>query len=230
MSNFTIHNFKPQSKEWLNARLKYITATESACLFEMGNKSIAKLMEEKLTPPEPIKNEFMTIGIILEPAVIESFRVRMGLPVEPAHPTDTVFITHNEHRLSATPDGKLEHEGEFYVVECKTAGSKCPERAMQNVAKWKDQCPIHYMIQVHTQLAVTGADKALIGVMGYTYPLPFIAYEITKSEEITKMLFEEADRFWHCLENDELFEVNKKYKRKLKKLLDEHAELVYTNI
>lgn len=230
MSTFTIHNFKPQSTEWLAARLKYVTATEAASLFELGNKSVSKLMEEKLLPPTPIKNEFMTIGIILECAVLESFKVRMGVDVQPAHPTDTVFMTHNTHRLSATPDGKLEHEGKFYIVEAKTAGSKCPERAMTNVLKWKDQCPINYMIQVQTQMAVTGIDQALIGVMGYNYPLPFIVYKLDRSEEITQMLFEEADRFWDCLENDKMFEINKQYKRKLKKLLDSHSELVYTSI
>lgn len=230
MSTFTVHKFKPQSKEWLEARLKYITATESASLFELGNKSVAKLMEEKLSPPEPIKNEFMTIGIILEPAVLESFKVRMGLNVLPAHSTETVFVTHNTHRLSATPDGKLIHGGEYYLIECKTAGSKCPERAFKNVEKWKTQCPINYMIQVQTQLAVTGVDKALIGCMGYVYPLPFVVYEIKRCEEITQMLFAEADRFWDCLENDKLFTVDKEKKRRLKKLIDLSAEMVYSNI
>jgi predicted phage-related endonuclease len=219
--------FTQGSEEWLRERLKYITATEVACLFRMGNQSVAKLMESKLDPPEKIKNEFMTIGNILEPAVIESFRVRMNLNVQPAHPDKVVFMAHDDIRLSVTPDGKLDHNGEFYIIECKTTGSKDVDKARENFEKWKDAVPVSYALQVQAQLMVAGVDKALIGCMGYIFPLPFVVYEINKNERIQEILTEEVTRFWDCLENNKMFKYNKDYIDEVKKLLAESEEMIY---
>lgn len=219
--------FSAGSDEWLQARLNYVTATEIGSLFKCGSKGIDKLMEEKLDPPEKIKNEFMLIGNILEPAVIESFRIRMGINVQPAHPNKTLFMWHDKARLSATPDAKLDYKDKFYNVECKTTGSKCPDRAEQNFLKWENGVPVHYAMQVHAQMAVTGARHSLIGCMGYIYPLPFVVYEITYNQEIEELMLEEVNKFWDCLENDKLFEHDSDKIKRIKKLIDDNQELVY---
>jgi putative phage-type endonuclease len=200
-----ILRFTDTNHEWRETRRKYITATEMASLFQLGNKSVTKLIEDKICPPEIIKNEFMTIGNILEPAVLKAFQIRCGIDARPACPDSVVMVTDEVHRIAATPDGKYFDGWDWHLIECKTTGSADLNKAKENFNKWKREIPIHYLVQVHTQMLVTGVPSAYIGCLSYFYPLPFIAYKIEASAEVQSLMREAAQRFWQCFENDEIY-------------------------
>tara|TARA_Y100000310_G_scaffold239682_1_gene243389 strand:+ start:24320 stop:24982 length:663 start_codon:yes stop_codon:yes gene_type:complete len=216
------HLFDSPNEEWLQLRKNYITATEMACLFKMGYKSAGKLMEEKMTLDHRIiKNEYMIIGNILEPAVLNCFKYRMGMDVGPAHPSKIVMLTDDEHRISSTPDGVFYTDSGHQLIECKTTHRKIDE--------WLDKLPDNYNIQVHVQLLTADLDVCMIGCMQYEYPLPFVAYKVKRNKRIDAILQKEAKRFWDCFDNDKVFEADLELKKELKILLAESCELVYTN-
>lgn len=222
--------FDGPNEEWKTLRRQYITATEAASCFQIGNKSIAAIAQEKIEPVEFQKNEYMLIGNILEPSVLKAFELRMGINAQPAHPSKIVFVTHDTTRLAATPDGKyICDEGKFHLIECKTTGSKDPIKARQNFEKWRTEVPKHYALQVHTQMVVTGARHAFIGCMAYNYPLPFIAYAIHHDPRIEELLLEEVDRFWNCFDNNKVFHINSTKKKEMISLLKSTEELVYVS-
>lgn len=216
----TIHTFKDTNQEWLDLRKNYITATEAAILFRMGFKSVSKLVEDKLGLSKPFKeNDAMRNGKILEPAVLNCFKYHMGLDAEPAHPTDILVATNDEYRLSATPDGVIRYPKGDVIVECKTTSCK--------MDTWLKGIPQYYLIQVHVQLCVCEMSTGLIGAMQYTPDLPFIAYEVKASKEINDILLKEAKRFWHCFDNDLIFECDEVQKIHFKKLLADSYKMVY---
>lgn len=224
-----IYHFDSPNEEWKAIRRQYITATEAAALFQLGNQSIAAVAQDKLFPGEPVpKNEYMLIGNILEPAVLKAFELRAGIKAYPAHPDKIVFVAHDSSRLSATPDGKYrDADGKFYVVECKTTGSENPERAVANFVKWQTEVPKNYAIQVHTQMAVTGAKAGYIGCLLYLYPVPFIAYYIEHDAELEGLILEETDRFWKCIEQDKAFYPSKAKRARVIELLSKTQHLVH---
>lgn len=222
-----VFKFPEVNKEWLLLRQKYITATESACLFQMGNMSAATLMETKMTDPEPIKNEFMLIGNIMEDSVLNSFKHRAGINALPADPDNIIMLVRDDIRLSATPDGKAVIDGIPYLIECKTIGGMSLVNAKKRFLTWLDNPPLNYILQVQTQLLVSGVDQAMIGGMAYFFPVPFIIYEIRKSEKVHELLSEYAKRFWHCFETDEIYEVTEEVKTELKEALIESCEILY---
>ncbi len=228
--NRNVYYFDSPNEEWLALRKKYLTATESASLFQLGNKSIMAVAKEKIEPVSIQKNEFMLIGNILEPAVLNSFKLRLNMDVKPAHESKIVMVTDEFSRLSATPDGKyIDDSNRWHLIECKTTGSADPIKAVVNFNKWYEGVPKHYAIQVHTQMAVTGIKSAYIGCILYQYPLPLIVYKIDFHETVHNLLLGEAQRFWDCFDNNKIFHINAAYKHKMLKCLDESASLVFVS-
>lgn len=225
----TKHEFTAQSQEWLEFRRQNITGTEVACLFKgMGFKSASKIMEEKLSPPESFDNRFMHIGRIMEPAVLNAFKLLLNIDAQPASEGDKVTVLrHPELALSCTLDGVT---SEGHVVEAKTTGGVTIEKAMANVGKWVDHVPYNYALQVHTQMILAEADTGYIGVLGYYYPVPFIAYKVQRNEFVEKCILRAVDLFWDAYYNNTVYEIPAEIPGKLKSALDSSAELIYNDM
>lgn len=222
--------FKAQSQEWLDFRKKHITGTEVACLFRgMGFKSAAAIMKEKLEPPELFDNRFMKIGRILEPAVLNAFKLNLGIDAQPPCEGDNVTVlVHDKVPLSCTLDG-VTPEG--FVIEAKTTGGTTVEKAQANVEKWLDHVPYNYALQIHTQMLLAGTETGYIGVLGYFYPVPFIAYKVTRNRFVEKCIIRAVELFWESFhDEDKLFSIPAHIPGELKKALDSSAELVYNDL
>jgi predicted phage-related endonuclease len=223
------HEFTAQSEEWLEFRRKNLTGTEVSCLFKgMGFKSASAIMQEKLNPPEKFDNRFMHIGRILEPAVLNAFQLNLGINALPASAGDKVTVlAHHTLPLSCTLDG-VTPEG--HVVEAKTAGGLTIERATANVTRWIYNVPYNYALQVHTQMILAEADTGYIGVLGYYYPVPFIAYRVQRNKFVEACILRAVDLFWDAFHNDKIYEIPAGIPTRLREALDSSAELIYNDL
>lgn len=220
--------FKAGSQEWLDCRRKYLTGTEVGCLFKgCGFKSWTKILEEKIEPLPPYDNPFMKIGRILEPAVLNAFKINMGISAKPVGSDDeVVMVVRESPPLSCSLDG-ITDDG--IIVEAKTTGSKDYDKAVENIRKWEAGVPKQYLSQVHAQLILTETEIAYVGVLGYVYPLPFIAYEVRTTDEIREMILFAVDSFWDTLVNEAEYRVTEKIIEDYKKAIDSSARLLYNS-
>jgi len=223
------HIFTAQSQEWLEFRKQNITGTEVSCLFKgLGFKSAAAIMKEKLDPPAPIDNRYMKIGRILEPAVLNAFKINLGIDAAPPSIGDTVMVLeHKTLPLSCTLDG-LTSGGA--VVEAKTTGGATLEKAKANLNKWVSHVPYNYALQVQTQMLLSETDLGYIGVLGYYYPVPFIAYEVRANKFVQSCILRAVDLFWDAMHNDKLFSIPEHIPGRLKEELDASAKNIYNDM
>lgn len=124
-------------------------------------------------------------GSLLEPAVREWSRSQLGQ----VHDGD--WRVHEGGLLACTLDG-VTADGQ--IVECKTSGIVGPGSPHQWGAEGTDEIPSYYLIQVQTQMLVTGANRAwvptLIGNRG------FVMYVVEANEELQSVILAQAEAFW----------------------------------
>jgi len=196
-------------------RLTSITATEMATLFALNKySSPAKLIEQKRNPVQVVNNHVRR-GKLFEPAVLEALLLDLDMKTS-RHEGPT--IRHSEHRIAATPDAYV--LGTNNVVECKSIMS-------HSFVNWYDEIPVHYHIQLHTQMMVTGAEEGYIAALEFGDPRDcewhLIVWKAKRNEKIFELFKEEVARFWDCWDKDVLFRADFKMKRKLSDLLEESA-------
>jgi len=201
-----VYKFKPRSNEWLKARSTNITATEVATLFGLDQyKTANKVLKDKLNPPALKDNVYMRAGRLFEGAVFIALQEH-GIDAKPADYDHTVFIVDEEHRVAASLDGKCMHNDSKYIVEAKTT-------RIDKFKSWYEQPPLEYMLQVHTQLTVSGIDSGILACLGLDYPdYPLIAYQVYSDDTISNLIKQEAKRFWDCHAEGKAFTINKEHK------------------
>ena len=212
---------------FLPERLNNITATDMAILFSLNPyESPASIINRKVDP-QPIYSNHLRRGHLFEPAVLEAFKLDMGIePIRNARGT----IVMDGYRIAATPDAFMDGEkGGIVVVEAKSVGSS-------KFVRWYVEAPLHYQMQVHTQMMVTGAEYGYLGALEAGDPMDcmyrFVAWKIKRSPELEWMMQAEVDRFWSYFDTRDTDEVvkyraNSDMKKKAIALLEQHAELVY---
>lgn len=226
-----VHRFKNGSAEWLDFRTNYITGTDVAALFGLDkNKSTGRVLKDKQYPsPVKIDNVFVRTGRCLEPSVILLMNEN-GMPVEPAGGFgEVIYVTHDTHRIGSSMDAKMNSEEGFYAVECKTT-------QFEKLVSWTSKPPINYLLQVQTQLLVTGLKKALLGCMApvlidvyktKALDLLLLVFEIDADEIIHSLIVDEVRRFWDCAARDEKYSVNKQSKEKIENLIYNTVNLAF---
>lgn len=218
------YTFTAGSSDWLDFRTGFITGTEVSSLFGLNkHKSATKVLLDKCNPPMKEDNAFLRSGRVLEPGVIILMN-EMGIPAEPAGGFgEVIYITHDKEKIGSSMDAKMSTDKGFYIVECKTT-------QMKKLCTWLKTPPIGYLLQVQTQMLVSGIDKALLGCMSaefvkvyHTTAIDFflLVHEIKPSKRVQELITKEVKRFWKCAEKDEKFVVNKEYKAEIEELLSE---------
>jgi predicted phage-related endonuclease len=138
-----IKYFEPQSLEWLEARKKYVTATEVASIFGLDPyKSANKTYQGKLEEVEVIDNIYMRAGRFLEPAILADLYT-YGIPAKPAHESKLLMVIDEQNKISCTLDGKAEWRGKKFVVECKTTSGMTKDKSQTKFAAWSEQVPLN---------------------------------------------------------------------------------------
>lgn len=199
-------------------RLRNITATDMATILGLNKyESPAKLLDKKRNP-QPIVNNHVRRGKLKEPSVLEAFLLDANMQTE-RHVGGTIELV--GQRIAATPDAYL--FGTKDVVECKSVMSK-------NFEKWYDEIPAHYQIQVMVQMLVVGSQAGYIGALEEGDPTiceyRFIAWKVNRHEEIEELMKQEAKRFWEETEEEKLFRVDSKVKKRVSELLPKTRELI----
>lgn len=199
-------------------RLRNTTATDMAILFGLNPYESPSSLVERKTNPKPISSNHMRRGKLFEPAVLEAFLLDANMPTE-RHIGSTIELP--EYRIAATPDAYV--LGTKNVVECKSVMTK-------SIDKWYDEIPASYQIQVMVQMLVVGSEVGYIGALEEGDPTickyRFVAWKVNRHEEIEELMKQESLRFWEDRENNKLFRVSSKVKKRVSELLPVTRELI----
>lgn len=199
-------------------RLANITATNMATLFGLNPyETPGKLLEKKLNP-EILTSVHLRRGVLREPSVMEAFRVDLNWHIE-RHDGGTLKL--EGYPIAATPDGYRGPRREE-IVEAKSVMAR-------NFDKWYDAPPHYYVMQVFTQLLVTGRQKGYIGALEEGDPenslFRFIVWEIDRHEEAEILMKEESIRFWKCVEDGTNFRVKSALKARMLEIISNSISL-----
>jgi putative phage-type endonuclease len=107
--------------------------------------------------PEPVNNESVEWGNILEPVIRAKFERATGFEVI----ENPWVMCHDEHDfMVANIDGEVfdPEMGEWGVLEIKTAGDRYK-------SEWEDGPPTHYHLQIQHYLAVMNYNYAYVAVL-----------------------------------------------------------------
>jgi len=189
--NMRIDTREMEKTEWVKTRNKYIGGSDAAAAAGRNRwKSPYDLWIEKVNGiSEPVDNEAVYWGTVLEDVVAKEFEKRTGKKV---HRVNQMIISEEHPFMAANIDRKV--TGEDALLECKTTNAF-------NSSEWRDNVPEAYYLQVMHYLAVTGYSKAYIAVLigGQQYK----QFEIERDEKKIAELIEIERAFWEKVEKEE---------------------------
>lgn len=134
-------------------------------------------------------NDLRHIGHVLEAGIAQLFSDMTKLALEEVpqtlqHPKYPWMLCHLDRKVVTKNQ----------IVECKNVS----ERSFK-VYQWgeegSDQIPLHYLVQVQHQLAVTGYSLAYVAALVGGNRL--LRFEINRDEELINRLIEKEHYFWH---------------------------------
>ena len=94
-----------------------ITATDMAVLFSLNPYESPATVVNRKFDPQPLYGPSIRRGQLFEPAVLEAFKIDMG--IETIRNNNVTFVLEN-HRIAATPDAFVTNTVEKIVVEAKS--------------------------------------------------------------------------------------------------------------
>ena len=172
-------------KIWLAYRKKGIGGSDAGavCGLNPYRSAMAVYLDKTTEETEQIDNEAMRQGRAFEDYVARRFMEASGKKVRRAN-----AIFYNELYPFMLADVDRMVVGENAGLECKTASPYMADH-------WKNgQIPIHYELQCHHYMVVTGADCWYIAVL--IYGREFKWYRIERDEELINYLIEVERDFW----------------------------------
>lgn len=217
-----VTKYENGSRDWLEARRRFVTGTEVASLFGLNpSQSVAKVIRSKTQPDVIPMNHAMRAGLILESGVFTAMKMDAGIDAKPLEKDRVVMMVDENVRISASLDGVAEIDGCRYVVEAKTMSMKLFQD------QWKQTIPIKYYCQIQTQLLLTESDSQLAAGLSYEFPLPLTIFQIFKDTIFHDYIKLEVARFWECLESKQDFKVNKEYKEYVQNNYSNFCQFIY---
>ena len=174
------------TKSELERRRNFITATDVPAILGVSPwVNAADVYLAKTQGLTSITNPAMEAGSLLEPSVIAWARTQLGPVLEGD------WRVHEGGILACSLDG-ITDKGE--PVEAKTSGITGPGNPSQWGAEGTDEIPDYYLLQVQTQLLVTGAAlayvPALIGQRG------FAMFVVKANPSLHEVIQQHAESFW----------------------------------
>lgn len=203
--------------EWLKSRKTALGASDVPAILGVSPwGSSWEVWADKTERLEDWKGSAATrAGLVFERPVLDTAEAELG-PLE-----RNVRVVHSQLPVASTLDGLVVASGE--PVEAKTTGIVGPVFGDWGEAL-TDQVPDYYLVQVHTQLLVTGAE------LGYLFALiagrGVVKYQIARSETVCERLGTLCEEWWqrHVINDIEpsretppALEVVKRFRRKAKK-------------
>lgn len=172
------------SKEWLNARRKFITATDACILMGVSKwKSPEKLKSEKLSGEVSPQNYAMKRGHELEEPARRCFEDIKGVLVAPK------FITKDDW-MAASVDG-INEEG--VLVEIKSPGDA------DHAVALRGEIPNHYYPQCQWQMEVCGLNSMFYFSYRPNDIEPCACVEVSKDQEYIQKMLSKARPWWEEL-------------------------------
>lgn len=159
-----IHNVEQGTKEWLDLRQQYFTASNLGKWIAgtsrpaedakaQRNAIFAKLGEMSMDEEPQPETWAMKRGKRLEPDARDAYSDLTSLKVH-----EVGFIAHDSDAFGCSPDGLI-HSDEIRNPWSHGIELKCP--VARTHLKWlfDDVLPDEHVIQVHASMAVTGLDR-----------------------------------------------------------------------
>lgn len=180
---------------WAEERQYGLGASDAAAALGMSEyKSRYALWAEKtgLVPREDLSDrEDVQFGVKLERIVLETLAERTGRVVTPW--TQTSIVVHPEHSwLRCTPDAfQTDDDKGGGIVQAKTTSAWL-------LHKWDaDEPPLMPMIQIQTEMAVTGAEWGtlccLVGGQKFRW------YDVERDDRFITQLIRALGEFWQLV-------------------------------
>lgn len=174
----------------LRRRAKALGATDIAALFGISPyKTAYEVWLEKrgMLEHQPA-NEAMQLGLALEPGLLDLAEQKFGPMMRqvPVHCSGAP--------IASTCDGVLT-DGSNTPVEIKTAGLA---GYTADVTHWgdpgTDQIPDWYLLQVHTQLLCTQAERAY--VLALIAGRGVVHYQVDRDDSVCQVIHAKARQWW----------------------------------
>lgn len=187
-------------KTWLQVRLEGIGASEAAAAagihpyqsqLELWMIKTGRIEQSPELPLDEARSP-MYWGQVLEPIVAEHYakltqrKVRRVNAVLQHPDADKAWMLANLDYSIVACD-------EVQILECKTAGE-------YGAAHWKEGVPEYVQCQVQHQLAVTGKQRADVGVL--ICGQEFRTYRIERDDELIEQLIALERQFWDWVQTD----------------------------
>lgn len=192
--NVLVETGNLSTEEWLRYRKRGIGGSDVAAILGISRwQSAIEIWLSKTNQKhdEPIENEAMTWGKILEPVIRDRFREVTGKKVIEVH---AILQSIKHPFMIADIDGLTEDdEGNPAILECKTVSE-------YKRSEWEDGIPIYYRTQVEHYLTVTGLGTAYVAALigGNT----FVIREVHADKEMQEMLVAVEKDFWGKVVNN----------------------------
>ena len=171
----------------------YIGGSEIAAVVGLNPyKTPLQVYQEKRGEAEPedlSDNEAVHFGNVLEDVIAEEFSRRNAVQVRRDNTVytldDSPIRGHIDRRLVGVKEGlECKHASFFFASEFGEEGT--------------DQLPMHYLIQCHGYLALTGWETWHLGVLcgGNN----FRQYTVTRDDDLCQSLVDQVNHFWANLQ------------------------------
>ncbi len=155
--------------------------------------------KQKLRPQRTDSERFALFrGHAFEEPVAQMFRFKTGYELKDdtniyAHP-DYLYLRANLDRIYERKVTDKEGQSRVItgVLECKTTTPDNPD-----VELWKKGiCPMHYLVQVHFYLLVTGLEEAHIVCMWGFKDRDYVHIHIPRNKDLEKKILQTNVAFW----------------------------------
>lgn len=181
-----------EREAWLAARKNGVGASESAAAIGVSPwETPVELWQRKTgRAADTSENEAMRWGTLLEPLILAEYARTTGRHVH----SQQTFVRHPVYpwmfcTLDAfTAGGRL--------VEVKTASAWARGWGLEGT----DEVPDHYRVQVHHQMAVTGATEADLVVLVGGQRLQI--HPIERDPGLVTAVEDRVGEFWECVRTD----------------------------
>lgn len=182
------------TQDELSRRRSFVTASEVPCILGASDyRNAADVWYDKLGMVENSKPTAATdAGNRFEPIVREWAGEQLGGVVRGD------WCVHHSGKIGATLDCMtLNRE----PVECKTSGLVSPGFPHKWGDEGTDEVPQEYLLQVHTQMLVVGAERGYIPA--FLAGVGFRMYVFHRNDDLHAYILEQCERFLKQVENRE---------------------------
>lgn len=176
--------------EWLEHRKQGIGGSDASAILGVNPwKTPMDVWLEKTGEfeDEPVDNEKMYWGNVLEDVVAREFMVRSGLKVRRRN----AILKHRKHHFMIANVDRL--------VIGKKAGLECKTTGQYSADDWAMGVPEYYQAQVQHYMAVTGYQAWYVAVLIGGQEFRF--FKLTRDNHFIKELIEAEHEFWKMVED-----------------------------